>query len=956
MPASPQSKEGPMTMRPAASRLVTLATLAALAASIVGTTAAEARSPGQAADRSIKIGQNPGREQSGVRSYRHVDVEGLPGSTGKASPVKPHLAKPKSFTTKAPIGVTAATGPTFATTNADPAITEATSIAGLASNPTPPTSTSGEPPDPWVAAGPEHVVQVVNTAFRFNNRSGAAIKTVDMFDFFDLGTFYSPGQVAYFDPHLVYDSLHQRWIAIEASFDCDTTVADVGTGYIDIAISDGPDPTLGWGVFSIGYAEALPDFPGIGTSTDKVVVSANVFALVAGGGMGCEPDDASFLGTEMDVMAWSELIGTGNINIDFLNSINNFANDFFSWRPSLQTPASSPTVFVVSETSTNDVAYARITGTPAGGGVTSISAPANLSSILTGFGDPPPPTQPGPDTIDNAVDGRPTDAIWKDNHLAFVSTVPCDPPGAVTPETRDCVRVSELNTTNATPSVIQSFLVGEDATDSYMGGIGYALNDDLHVVYTRSSDAAGQYPSSWSAYQSAKAANNSLSTRALLSAGTGNYPGTRWGDYVGVAQDPQVPNAVWQANEFSAGANLWATEVSQLQTGGSSYVPITPVRVLDTRPTYQIGLSGVFVANVPRTWTVANFKVNNVAVIPANAIAVTGNFVVVGQNAAGYAAVGPTPNPNPPTSSLNFPVADVRANNVTLPLSAAGNLSAVYKAPPGKTTHFIFDVTGYFLAGNASATYATITPTRVLDSRAAYHIGLTGRFSANVPRTLSIAGANGIPADAVAVTANLAVVNQTRAGYVAITPNPDPNPPTATMNFPAGDVRANGLTARLNGSGDLSLVFKAATGNTTDLILDITGYYRNSPSGLLFFPLTPGRIMDTRPGVALSRLTGLFTSSTPRTVSANGHFGIPVGAGAITGNLSIVGQTAGGYAVITPNPAPNPPTATINFPLGDVRGNGVTVPLNAAFDLSFVYKAKAGSKTHMILDVTGYFR
>ena len=54
-----------------------------------------------------------------------------------------------------------------------------------------------------------------------------------------------------------------------------------------------------------------------------------------------------FLGSEMDVMAWSELIGTGNINIDFFFSPVNFANDFFSWRPSLQTPASSPTVFVV---------------------------------------------------------------------------------------------------------------------------------------------------------------------------------------------------------------------------------------------------------------------------------------------------------------------------------------------------------------------------------------------------------------------------------------------------------------------------------------------------------------------------------------------------------------------------------------------------------------------------------
>ena len=32
-----------------------------------------------------------------------------------------------------------------------------------------------------------------------------------------------------------------------------------------------------------------------------------------------------------------------------------------------------------------------------------------------------------------------------------------------------------------------------------MGGIGYALNDDLHVVYTRSSADAGQYASSYGA-------------------------------------------------------------------------------------------------------------------------------------------------------------------------------------------------------------------------------------------------------------------------------------------------------------------------------------------------------------------------------------------------------------------------------------------------------------------------
>jgi len=89
---------------------------------------------------------------------------------------------------------------------------------------------------------------------------------------------------------------------------------------------------------------------------------------------------------------------------------------------------------------------------------------------------------------------------------------------------------------------------------------------------------------------------------------------------------------------------------------------------------------------------------------------------------------------------------------------------------------------------------------------------------------------------------------------------------------------------------------------------------------------------------------------------AIGHGGISLAATAITGNLTITGQTAGGYGSITPNPVANPATSTINFPLGDTRANGVTVPLNVDGELAIVYKAGAGKKTHMIVDVTGYFR
>jgi hypothetical protein len=929
-----------MHRRTAATRLVMLITLVALTASFVGTVTVQARDD-RSTDRHIRSQTDPGRASAGIRGFRRVDVRNLPAATGKASPYEPNLQRPDGFARapRAPQGAVPPP-PVQSTSNGDPAPTQATEYVGLLNEPK--TATDGEPPDPFVAAGPDHVIQVVNTAVMITDRSNDNIVVRDLFDLFGLGEFYPLHDVAYFDPRVIYDSLHARWIVTEASFDCRTAgPPTTGTGYIDIAISDGPDPGVGWSIWSLPYVDELPDYPGLGTSTDKVVVSANVFPLVNGGPMGCDASN-SYQGAEMDVMAWSELTGTGDL---FYTST--FSNQFFSWRPALQTPATSATVFAVAERFDEDVEYARITGNPAGGAATTVTI-ANLTNVISGFLGVPQPQQPGPDEISNAVDQRPTDAVWKNNKLAFVSTYPCDAPDGIA-EDRDCVRVSELSTaTPASPTRIQDFLIAQNAHDLFMGGIGYALNDDLHVAWTRSGTAAGHYPTSYAAYQAADAPNNTISNRAIVAAGTAPYNGNRWGDYVGVAQDPQVPNAVWDGNQYAGGPgfNNWATEITQLQTGGSSYVPIPPVRVLDTRPAFNIGLSGPFTANVPRT-----FQVSGALGIPAAAVAVTGNVTIANQTAGGYLSVTPTAVANPTSSTINFPLGDTRANNLTVPLSAAGKLAAVYKASAGRTTHLIVDVTGYFLPGDEDSTYSTLTPVRVLDSRVG--TGLAGTFKPDIPRTLSIAGANGIPADAKAITGNLTVAGQTRAGYLSITPDPDSTPSTSTLNFPVGDTRANGVSVPLNATGDLSIVYKAS-GGTTHVILDVTGYYLEDPAGLLFYPLTPGRVMDTRTTL-LSGLSGPFSSSTPRRLDVAGHWGAPLNAEAVTGNLTVVGQTAAGYVSATLNSEVSPTTSVLNFPLGDIRANGVTLPLNPTGRSWFVYKASPGKLTHLILDLSGYF-
>ena len=134
-------------------------------------------------------------------------------------------------------------------------------------------------------------------------------------------------------------------------------------------------------------------------------------------------------------------------------------------------------------------------------------------------------------------------------------------------------------------------------------------------------------------------------------------------------------------------------------------------------------------------------------------------------------------------------------------------------------------------------------------------------------------------------------------------------------------------------------MYKAAGRFTaTDLILDVTGYYLPAGDGLVFHALNPGRVMDTRTSL-LSGLTGSFNHNVSRALDTDGHWGVPAGAKAVTGNLTVTGQTKGGFVAITPDPDPAPTTSTINFPLGDTRANGVTVPLNVSGNMSLIYRA-----------------
>jgi spore germination protein YaaH len=252
----------------------------------------------------------------------------------------------------------------------------------------------------------------------------------------------------------------------------------------------------------------------------------------------------------------------------------------------------------------------------------------------------------------------------------------------------------------------------------------------------------------------------------------------------------------------------------------------------------------------------------------------------------------------------------------------------------------------------APTTFVPLTPSRILDTRSG--TGLSGAFSSHVARTFQVTGVGGVPAGATAVTGNLTVTQQSSVGYLAIGPNATNNPTSSTLNFPVKDDRANSVTVGLGFGGTLSITYAASTlGPTAQVVFDVTGYFTPGTSGARYVPLTPSRILDTRSGTGLS---GPFGSHLARTFGVTGHVGVPNGTTAVTGNLTVTGQTSIGYLYIGPNATNNPTSSTLNFPLNDDRANGVTVALSSASALSVTYAAPTlGPATNVIFDVTGYF-
>jgi hypothetical protein len=122
--------------------------------------------------------------------------------------------------------------------------------------------------------------------------------------------------------------------------------------------------------------------------------------------------------------------------------------------------------------------------------------------------------------------------------------------------------------------------------------------------------------------------------------------------------------------------------------------------------------------------------------------------------------------------------------------------------------------------------FFTLTPSRLLDTRLA-----GGPLSAGTERTIAIAGECGIPAAAVAVSLNVTVTQPTAPGNLRLYPAGSAVPSTSTVNYAAGQTRADNAVVGLGAGGRLAALNQPA--GQTHLVVDANGCFLEAQQGCI---------------------------------------------------------------------------------------------------------------------------
>jgi hypothetical protein len=348
---------------------------------------------------------------------------------------------------------------------------------------------------------------------------------------------------------------------------------------------------------------------------------------------------------------------------------------------------------------------------------------------------------------------------------------------------------------------------------------------------------------------------------------------------------------------------------------GSSYEPITPWRLVDTRDGTG-GHQGVLERGCELQ---LDFGLTPV---PATATALALSVVAVDAPVRGYLAVYPCSTGWPGTSNINTRAGMATPNLVTVMLAAdrrvciSGNI----------TTNVVVDLNGFW--GPGSNRFVDVAPQRLLDTRTDVRPGgLTGRLRAGTVEVLPVAGRS-IPSTATSVSVNLTAVDADRRGWLLAYPCQTTPPLASNVNFLAGEARAGAAFVGLSAGGSLCLVSNV----DVHVIVDLNGYHAPAPSfgpSVTMRPLPGTRVVDSRDGTGGWNQPMRAGETRAFDPVAGQSQALASTATAAVVNVVATGAEGRGHLRVFPCGRPLPNASSVNHPVADSSTNLVTVGIGS---------------------------
>lgn len=390
------------------------------------------------------------------------------------------------------------------------------------------------PPDTQVGVGPNHIVEAVNLEMRIWDKNGNIISTNDLNSFFGTAANLS-------DPKIRFDPPSNRWFIAVISYNKSFTA-----GAWRLAVSTSADP-FSFIRYTISTSKSAPDFPALGVSDDKVVLTANAFR------------GNSFLGTEFLVINKANLIAGMSAASRYFPP----PQGLFTIQPA-HSLSSTSTLYMaaVAYNSATSIRIWSVNGVP---GTSSVTL-STVNFSITPLTSPPDAQQLGTTGLITTNDNRLLDAVYRNGALWVAATSACVPSGDT--KTRACLRLMRFDI-GSTITKVQDIDFGQPGLYYYYPAIQIDGGGNLISVFSGSS--ATWYAGVYASGQRLTDGPNTFQNPVTIHVGEGIYTTTRWGDYSGAAIDPtdSTQATVWVAGEYALpitnNTPEWGTWLAPLQ-------------------------------------------------------------------------------------------------------------------------------------------------------------------------------------------------------------------------------------------------------------------------------------------------------------------------------------------------------------------------------------------------------